>query len=335
MERDRSPGLQAALVAVRLGPLVVLLVVALVFALLSPFFLTKTNLQNLFIQSSVVGALALGQLLVILTRGIDLSQGSTLAMTTVLGAAIAGDAAGSAGVVIPVMLLGGAAVGLVNGLVLVKLRLGQPFIVTLGMLSIARGIALLISDGEAVTGMPDVVRTAGSGFLGPIPVPALVVIGVGLLAFGLTKLVRWGAWVYAVGGEPEAARRMGIPVDRVLISVYVLSGVAAAVGGIITAGRTNSGYPTAGSLAELDAISAVIIGGASFFGGRGSVWNALVGALILGTIRNGLNLMNVSPNWQLVAIGSIVILAVAMDAARTRLEGRLRTAQSELDAVAA
>lgn len=332
---QRSPavsdrGLRAALLALQLGPLAVLLVLGAAFAALTPLFLTEVNVQNLFVQSSVVGALALGQLLVVVTRGIDLSQGSTIALSTVLGAAVGGAAPGSGFVVVAVMLAAGAAVGLVNGLVLVKLRIAQPFIVTLGMLSVVSGVAFLVSDGAAVAGMPPVVQTAGAGFLGPIPVPAIVVLAVAAAAFVATRLLKWGSWLYAAGGDPDVARRVGVPVDRVLIAVYVLSGLAAAVGGVLTAGRTNSGFPTAGKLAELDAISAVIIGGASFFGGRGSVWNALVGALALGTIRNGLNLLGVSPYWQLVAIGGILILAVGLDLMRSELERRLRTARAEL-----
>lgn len=320
--------LQLGLGAVQLGPIAVLLTIWAIFTALTPLFFTEVNAQNLLAQSSVVGALALGQLLVIVTGGIDLSQGSTLALATVVGAKLA-ESGSSTMLVLVAMLAAGAGVGLINGLILVKGRIGQPFIVTLGMLSVVSGAAFLLSDGGAITGMPTAVQTAGSGFLGGIPVPALVVLGVGSLAFVLTHRLKWGSWLYGIGGDPEAARRVGIPVDRMLVSVYVLSGVAAAVGGIIVAGRTNSGFPTAGQLTELDAISAVIIGGASFFGGRGGIWNALVGALILGSIRNGLNLLGVSAYWQLVAIGAILIAAVGLDVLRGHIEGRLRTAQVE------
>ena len=314
--------LRAALVALQLGPLAVLLAIGGAFAALTPLFLTQVNLQNLLLQSSVVGALALGQLLVIVTRGIDLSQGSTIALTTVVGASIGGQAPGGGAAVVGAMLAAGAAVGALNGLILVKLRIGQPFIVTLGMLSVVSGAAFLISDGAAVSGMPQTVQTVGSGFLGPIPVPALVVLGLAVAGVVLTRALKWGSWLYAVGGDPDVARRLGIPVDRVLVSVYVLSGLAAAAGGVITAGRTNSGFPTAGRLAELDAISAVIIGGASFFGGRGTVLGVLAGVLIMGLLRNGLNLNNISPFWQQILIGLIIIVAVYIDVLRRRAATR-------------
>jgi ribose transport system permease protein len=321
--------LRLGLVGVQLGPVAVLLLIGATFSVLTPLFLTEVNGQNLLAQSSVVGALALGQLLVVVTRGIDLSQGSTLALASVVGAKVADGGSASGLVVLLAMLTTGASVGLINGLLLVKLRIGQPFIVTLGMLNVVAGAAFLLSDGAAITGMPQAIQTAGSGFLGEVPVPALIVLGAGAVGFVLTRHLKWGSWLYGVGGDPDVARRVGVPVDRMLISVYVLSGACAAIAAVIVAGRTNSGFPTAGQLSELDAISAVIIGGASFFGGRGGIWNALVGALILGTIRNGLNLLNVSAYWQLVAIGGILVAAVGLDVLRGHIEGRLRVAQAE------
>lgn len=319
--------LSFALTAVKIGPVLILILIAAAMTALEPIFFTERNIQNVLVQSSVIAAIGLGQLLVIVTRGIDLSVGSVVALSTVTGALVFETQFGGDLTVALTIALTGAAVGLVNGLVYVKGRLPHPFIVTLAMLSAASGLALVLSDGETKPGMPSLVRTLGSGFVGPVPVPALVVLALALLALLLVKRMVWGRWIYAIGGNPEAARVMGIPVDRVLVSVYVMCGLAAGMGGIITAGRTNSGFPTAGTGAELDSIAAVIIGGASFFGGRGSVGNVIVGALTIGVIRNGLNLLGVDPAWQLMAIGAIIVLAVQLDVLRTRVEARFRAAQ--------
>ena len=329
-------GDRAARLALRLvqtGPVLILALVLVVMTWLSPYFLTGRNITNLGFQTSIVAVLALGQLLVILTRGIDLSVGSTVALAGVLGGIVAGGTAASAqgahgALVVGTMVGCGIAVGVVNGAVLVGGRVMNPFIVTLGMLSIVRGIALVVSDAETVTGMPPVVQTLGTGRLGPLPVPAVLVAVLALLAWLMLARTQWGRWIYAVGGDPDAARRVGLPVNRVLVSVYVLCGLGAGLAGVLVAGRTNAGSPTAGQLLELDAITAVVIGGASFFGGRGSVGNVIAGALIIGVIRNGLNLLDVTPFWQEIAIGGLVIASLELDVLRGRLEERLRALQA-------
>jgi len=322
--RSRDRIAHVGLRVVEAGPVLILALVALVMSLLSPFFLTERNLTNLGFQTSIVAVLALGQLLVILTRGIDLSVGSVVALAGVLGV-MAGD---SGVVVVLTMALTGALVGAVNGLVLVKGRVMNPFIVTLGTLSIVRGAALVVSDAQTVSGLPPLVQTLGTDKVGPVPAPALLVAVLGALAYLLLARTQWGRWIYAVGGNPDAARRVGIPVDRVLISVYVLCGLAAGIAGLLVAGRTDAGAPAAGQLLELDAITAVIIGGASFFGGRGSVGNVIAGALIIGVIRNGLDLLDVSPFWQLIAIGVLVIVSLELDVLRGHLETGLRAAHA-------
>ena len=324
--RGAGSGTRLALRLVQAGPILILVLVAAAMTALSPFFLTSRNITNLGFQTSIVAVLALGQLLVILTRGIDLSVGSVVALSGVLGGVVAGGSAGRGAAVVAAMVAAGAAVGVINGLVLVKGRVMNPFIVTLGTLSIVRGAALVISDAQTVSGLPPVVSTTGTGSLGPFPVPAVLVAVLAVLAWVLLARSQWGRWIYAVGGNPEGARRMGIPVDRVLISVYVLCGLAAGIAGLLVAGRTNAGSPTAGQLLELDAITAVIIGGASFFGGRGSVANVIAGALIIGVIRNGLNLLDVTPFWQSIAIGVLVIVSLELDVLRGHLEQRLRVA---------
>jgi ribose transport system permease protein len=318
---------------VQTGPVLILALVVVVMTGLSPFFLTERNITNLGFQTSIVAVLALGQLMVILTRGIDLSVGAVVALGGVVGGIVAGGAAGGSAsshgaLVLLVMVACGAGVGLLNGTVLIAGRVMNPFIVTLGMLSIVRGAALVISDAQTTTGMPRAVQTMGTGLIGPLPVPAVLVAGLALVAWVMLTRTQWGRWIYAVGGDPDAARRVGIPVDRVLLSVYVLCGVAAGVAAVLVAGRTNAGSPTAGQLLELDAITAVVIGGASFFGGRGSVFNVVAGALIIGVLRNGLNLLDVTPFWQSIAIGVLVIASLELDVLRGRLEERMRVAQA-------
>lgn len=320
-------GPRLALAAIRIGPGLMLLVVVLVVALLSPVFLTTRNVGNVLSQSAVIAVLALAQLLVIITRGIDLSVGSTLALSAVAGALVF-ESTPSGGWVILAMLLTGTLVGAVNGTAFVYGRLPHPFIVTLATLSIARGFALWLSGGQPIQGMPQIVQDLGGRSIGWFPISTFLVGGLALLTLLLTTRLVWGRWVYAVGGNPQGALRAAIPVNRVVISVYVLSGLAAGIGAVITSGRLNGGSPTFGELAELDTIAAVVIGGASFLGGRGNVGNALVGALMIGVIRNGMNLLNVDAFLQPIVIGVVIVLAVELDVLRGRLEQRLRVLQA-------
>lgn len=325
---DRRYGpLQAALLGLRAGPLLILVVLVAVVAATTPVFRTSDNVGNVLSQTSVISVLALGQLLAIVTRGIDLSVGSTVALTSVVGALIFRDGHPAA-VVVVAMLATGVAVGFVNGAVYVWGRVPHPFIVTLATLSAVRGISLWASDGTLIYGMPGSVQAIGGDRISWFPYSYLVVVGLALLLLVLTTKLVWGRWLYAVGGNPEAARRAGIPVNRVLITVYVLSGLAAGVGGLLISGLTNAGSPNYGELAELDAIAAVIIGGAAFAGGRGHVGNALVGALVIGVIRNALNLHNVDAFYQLTVIGVVIVLAVEADVLRGYLENRFRVAQA-------
>ena len=315
------------LTMLRLGPLLILILLVILLANLSPVFFTPGNLGNVLTQSAAIAILAIGQLLVILTRGIDLSVGSNVALSAVVGALVFG-ATGSGVATILAMLLSGALVGAANGFGYVFGKLPHPFIVTLATLSIARGLALGLAGGRPISGMPAEVTTIGGGaatWLAPwFPNAAFLVIGVAVLVTILLRGMVWGRWIYAVGGSPEGARRVGIPRDWVLVSVYVISGLLAGVAAIVTSGRLNAGSPTFGELAELDAIAAVVIGGASFLGGRGHVGNALVGALMIGVIRNGMNLLNVEAFLQLIVIGVVIFIAVESDVIRGRLEARFR-----------
>lgn len=307
----------------RFGPLLGLLVTCITLSFLSPYFLTFDNLINIFRQSSVNALLALGQLLVIITAGIDLSVGSILGLSCVLVAMML-KAGVPWGVSVTAAIAIGAALGMANGLLLTKLRLPHPFIPTLGMMNVARGLAFVISGGFPVSELPDGFRFWGAGTIAYIPVPVILIVGVYALFHVFLTRTTLGRDVYAIGGNKQAAMLSGIPVDRRLTMVYALSGGLAAVGAIVLAGRLNSGFPLAGDGAELDAIAAVIIGGASFFGGVGTVWGTLIGALIMGVLRNGLTLLNVSPNWQKVVIGAVIVAAVWIDVLRQRGQGKRR-----------
>ncbi len=320
-------GLRLVLRAIRVGPALILLLLCLILTLVTPFFLTGDNLTNLLVQGAPLAALAVGQLFVILVGGIDLSVGSLIALTTVTGS-LAFQHIGGGVVTILAMLLTGTFAGFVNAFLYVKGRMPHSFIPTLGMLNAASGLALLLSDGQPKPGMPGIVTTIGGSDVAGIPVAIIVVGALAAVAGLLARKLRWGRWIYAVGADREAARRLGIPVDRVVMSVFLISGFCAGVAGIITAGRTGAGYPTAGNLQELASISAVIIGGASFWGGRGTVSGAVCGAFIFTVINNGLNLLNVSIYWQLIAIGVIIVIAVELDVVRRRLEERFRTMQA-------
>lgn len=332
--RQDEPGpsldgsLRVALLLLRAGPLLILVALIVVISFLIPVFLTTRNIGNVLAQTAVISVLSLGQLLVIITRGIDLSVGSVLALATVVGAVVF-RAGGSSFLVIAVMLGSGLVVGLFNGILFVKGRIPHPFIVTLATLTLARGLALWLSDGRPIQGMPQIVRTiGGDSILGWLPISSFVVGTVVFAVWMLLHRVVWGRWIYAVGGNPEAARRTAIPSSAILISVYAFSGLAAGIAGFLTAGRTNAGAPTFGNLAELDAIAAVIIGGASFLGGRGKVSHALIGAMMIGVIRNAMNLANLDAFFQLIVLGVVILVAVESDVLRGRLEDRLRLMQA-------
>jgi ribose transport system permease protein len=319
----------------RIGPALILIVLALVVWSLKPTFLSTANIQDILIQSSVVAILAMGELIVIITGGIDLSVSASMAFATVIGWTVYQTHLFHGGAYVIASMVGvGLVVGLANGLIYVKGRVPHPFIVTLATLSVASGLALTISKGQAETGMPSVVNTLGNGFVGVVPVPAIVLVVVAIAAWWLTRNTRWGRWIYATGGSPEAAKRVGIPVGRIQISVYVISGLAAGIAAVLTAGSIDGASAT---LAEdpvtlLNAIAGVIIGGASLFGGRGSVWNAIVGALTIGVIENGLALQNVSPFAESIFVGAIILVAVELDVLRSVLERRIRTLRANLAA---
>ncbi len=301
----------------KFGPVLALLILCAALTAASDRFLTADNLLNVMRQSSVNALVSLGQLAVIVTAGIDLSVGSILGLCCVTVALLLRAGVPPALAVLAVSAAG-AALGALNGVLFTKLRLPHPFIPTLGMMNVARGLALVISGGFPISELPSGFRSLGAGTLVGIPVPVMVVVvfAVGFYVF-LSRTMS-GRDLYAIGGNVQAARLSGVPVDRRLILVYAVSGLTAAAGAVVLAGRMNSGFPLAGVGVELDSIAAVVIGGASFFGGVGTVSGTIAGALIMGVLRNGLNLLNVSAAWQTVVIGVVIVAAVWVDVVRQR-----------------
>ena len=319
----------------RLAPLIFLVVLMAVFAILEPRFLTPLNLFNVMRQVSIVGLLAVGMTFVILTAGIDLSVGSLLALCGLAAAAVAkgglenrfavGSGAEAAGYGWELALLAALAVGLAGGFLqgfaITRLKV-PPFVVTLGGMSAFRGAALLVAGGGPISGFTPDYTWWGQGRIGPVPVPVIIFIAFAILAHVVLHYTRYGRQVYAVGGNPEAARLSGLNVRRVTLSVYVIMGFFAGLGAFVLSARLNSAEAVAGTGYELTVIASVVIGGTSLFGGAGSIFGTVIGTILIGVLLNGLVLMNVSSYIQQIIIGIIIVLAVAFD---TFAKSRRRT----------
>jgi ribose transport system permease protein len=300
------------------GGLIVLLIL---FGGLTYFvhdFMTGANMENLSRQVAVYGIIAVGQLLVILTAGIDLSVGSVIGLTGCMTAELIVHGTG-----VPVAILAGlaagAAIGVFNGVLVAHGKL-PPFIVTLGMLGIARGLVLVLTDAKSVGPLPDSFANIANGSDRWLHLPNLLwmlIVVVVVTAFVLRRTV-FGRYIYAVGSNPESARLAGVPVTRVLVSVYAIAGLLAAVGGVLLASRLSAGIPTTGTGYELNAIAACVIGGASLFGAKGGAFGAVAGALIVGTLQNGGNLQNFDPFYLQIVIGALILVAVAFDQFQSR-----------------
>jgi ribose transport system permease protein len=298
------------------GMLPVLVLICILFAVLSPNFLTENNIVNVVRQASINIVLAAGMTFVILTSGIDLAVGSVLGLTAVM-AVVVSLVPGFGWAAVPAALLTGLIIGVLTGMIIAYLGL-PPFIVTLGTYTAIRGAAYLAAGGTTVINSNIGFAWIGNGYLGPIPwlvIIALLIIAVSAFILHGTVL---GVHVYAVGGNPQAARLTGIPVSLVLIFVYGVSGLLSGLAGAMSASRLYSAQGQLGIGYELDAIAAVILGGTSFSGGIGNVFGTLVGALIIAVLNNGLTLLNVSFYWQLVIKGAVIVLAVTLDKLRTR-----------------
>lgn len=295
-------------------PLAVIALVIL-FSATSPVFATVQNFRNIGVAAAALAAVSFGQTFTILTAGLDLSVGSTVALVSVItafGMRGQGVAIGAAE-----GLLAGAAVGLVNGIVITRFKV-FPFIATLAMLSIMSGLALNLSSGVAVSGLPQRFGDLAYELMAGVPVPVVIALLVLAVSHFVLRYVRLGRHIYAVGGNEEAARLSGINVDRVKVAAYVICGFCAAVGSLILTSRVASGQPTLGTSLPLESVAAVVLGGVSLFGGRGSVVGVAFGVAFISILSNGLNLLNVSSYTQLMVIGAALIVAVTLDQAIVR-----------------
>jgi ribose transport system permease protein len=300
------------------APLITLLILCIVTSLLTSRFLSPINLTNIFVQSSIMAVIAMGMTFVIICGGFDLSVGSTVALSGCIAAMAMLKFGIFAGVVSGIAT--GSAVGLANGLIVAALKV-NPFIATLGSMVLVRGVVYIITGGAPVSGddgLPGAfvafgnARLFGIHYLVWVPLVLLIVLSV------VMQLTPYGRRVYATGGNREAAYLSGVAVERVIASTYVWCGALAGVAGVMLAARLQSGQPTAGEFYELTAIAAVVLGGASLYGGEGTLYKSVIGVFIMIVLGNGLNLLNVDSYWQRVAVGAVVIAAAAADRLRSR-----------------
>lgn len=291
--------------------LIGLVLLCIVITIVTPNFLSVSNITNVFTQVSVNAIIAIGMTFVILTGGIDLSVGSTLAISGAVGASIV-KSTGNVFLAIIVAAVIGIAVGLINGLLVSKGKL-QAFIVTLATMTIFRGATLVFTDGTPISKLPEAFVKIGNGKLGFMPIPVIITIIIAIIAVYALSQTRFGRYLYALGGNEDASRLSGINTDKIKTLVYVVSGFASAIAGVIITSRIGSASPNAGTGFELDAIAAVVIGGTSLAGGEGTITGTLIGALIIGVLNNGLNLMNVSPFYQSIVKGLVILIAVLLD----------------------
>lgn len=295
---------------------IVLLIMVILMTILSPQFLEPRNLLNVVRQISIIAIVAFGETLVIITSGIDLSTGSVIALVSVITASLAHP--GQHMLVVPILvgILAGAVMGFINGIIVS--RDIPPFIATLGMMTAARGAALIYSGGRPITGFTPAFDFIGRGYILGIPVPIFILAVIAVIAHILLRRTKFGKYVYAIGGNEQAAIISGINVKKYKVLTYVFSGVMAATAGILLTSRLSAGQPTAGQGYELDAIASVVIGGTSLNGGVGTISGTVIGALIMGVLNNGLDLLHISAYWQQIVKGIIIVGAVFMDKLRRK-----------------
>lgn len=297
----------------KLGPLLGLLLLIAIVSIINPSFLAPLNILNLLRQVAINALIAYGMTFVILTGGIDLSVGSILALSSAL---MAGMIVSGLDPILAILIgcILGAMMGAINGLLITKGKMA-PFIATLATMTIFRGLTLVYTDGNPITGLGDnfAFQLFGRGYFLGIPVPAITMIVTFAILWVILHKTSFGRKTYAIGGNEKAALISGIKVDRVKIMIYSLAGLLAALAGAILTSRLDSAQPTAGTSYELDAIAAVVLGGTSLSGGRGWIVGTLIGALIIGTLNNGLNLLGVSSFFQMVVKGLVILAAVMVD----------------------
>jgi ribose transport system permease protein len=301
----------------RLLPFASVVALFIVLAIASPYFLTVQNLSSVCRQTAVINVMALGMTLIMVSGGIDLSVGSVMAFAGICGTTMLASGWG----LFPSLagaMLGGAAWGLLNSSLITLLKV-SPFIATLGTMGAARGLTLVLTGGMPVVNLPDSFGRLGDGnVLRVVPVPLAILVALAVLTGGILKYTRLGRYAYAIGSNVEAARYAGVPIRRYLIAIYVFGGALTGLAGMIESSRLMTGQPTSGQGYELAVIAAVVIGGGSLSGGEGTVTGTMAGAFLMGLISNGSNLLGVSPFWQQVLIGSVIVLAVAVDELRKR-----------------
>lgn len=295
------------------GIIAAFLLLIIVMTILNSGFIDYSNIMNLVRQASINGLLAIGMTFVIITGGIDLSVGSIVAFSGVISAGlVTGEDPSSAIVALSVGVLAGGLLGLINGFLVARFNVA-PFIATLAMMSIARGLTMVYSNGNPISGLSDSFIFLGGGeFLG-IPIPIFILIISFIMGAILLNKTAFGRHVFAVGGNESASLISGVKVNRVKVAVYTISGLLAGLAGVILSARVSAGLPQAGTAYELDAIAAVVIGGTSLAGGRGRLWGTLIGVLIIGVLSNGMDLLNVSSYYQMIVKGVIIVAAVLFD----------------------
>lgn len=306
----------------RIAPLLFLLVLIAVLSYLEPGFRTERNMFNVLRQVSIIGIMAVGMTFVILTAGIDLSVGSMLAFCGMMAAVVArgsrsllegNDPGGIQVLWAALAAMGlGLLLGLFQGALVGYLKI-PAFVVTLGGLGAWRGATLLLSGGQPISGVSDDFKWWGQGFIWRVPVPVVVFIVFVLVAFVILRYSKYGRWIYALGGNEEAARLSGLNTNFLTMSVYGISGFCAGIAGFLLTARLNSAEQVAGQGYELESIAAVVIGGTSLFGGEGGVIGTFIGAMLIGVLNNGLVILNVSPYWQPIVVGAVVVLSVFID----------------------
>lgn len=287
----------------------------IILSFISSNFLTVTNLLNVVRQIAVNGILAIGMTIVCLTGGIDLSVGSIVAFSGIIAAGLLRDTSYPIIVIVLAAVAVGAVCGLYNGYFVAYWN-AAPFVVTLSMMTIARGLTYVYSDGRPISNLRTEFLTIGKGSIAGIPIPTLILAAVFILGSIMLSKLKFGRYVYAVGGNENAAMVSGINVKRIKMMVYVLSGIACGIAAIILTARVSAGLPQAGESYELDAIAATVIGGTSLSGGRGRLWGTIVGAVLLGIVNNGLDLLNVSSFYQQIVKGLIILGAILIDSKR-------------------
>lgn len=291
--------------------LIGLALLCVIITFVSPAFMTLSNITNVFTQVSTNAIIAVGMTFVILTGGIDLSVGSTVAISGAFAASIIKS---TNNVFLAIIVAGivGIVIGLINGLLISKGKL-QAFIATLATMTIFRGVTLVFTNGTPISKLSESFVNIGNGKLGFIPIPVVITVIVFIIAVYVLTQTRFGRYLYALGGNEDSARLSGINTNKIKTLVYVISGFASSIAGVIIASRIGSASPNAGTGFELDAIAAVVIGGTSLAGGEGRITGTLIGALIIGVLNNGLNLMNVSPFYQSIVKGLVILIVVLLD----------------------